>query len=729
MGIRLAVLSSLGFGVAVAAAAQPADPYLRYLQSAPEFQPVRQDRDFLLGRWRTWVYMPWRYQWAAGTGEAGGALCRELGINGGFLDGASGPGGRMPAELAWHDRFDLLFYVDHVAGKGTLHLKHQDGDFGARFKAEQRRVGERFVPLDAAAIAACKGLVEANIAAVRASPRRIAYALDDEISWGSFVRPVVWWLNGARDGYARWLQGVYGGAPPHSAELVAPDAVRGFYGKPFREWDLSPLCDGLAYNDSVWANVLGDLVDHANRADPETPCGFVGGQAPSPFGGFDYQKLVRKVQFIESYDLGSSQAILRSFNPGNALPQVTTHFHKTIEDSRWQSWYYLAHGNRGMIGWVEGWFDGTSPKPWLKAFAPTLKEIAGRVAPKQVGATWVHDGVALYYSHPSIQVGWVLDIEPHKATWTNRNGDHRLGTAPLVRQAWEQMLRDEGIQYSFVGYRDVAVGGVPKGFRVLILPAAWALSDAEARRIREFAESGGTVIADFGTGLFDPHGRGRAKGALDDLFGLARDGTIGARGTLFGGALCVETDQDAGFSYKRIDQLFATVPCPEENGFAVAERGLKTLQSRAAGRGRAVFLNLSPQRYLMHRADWAGAAARRKAFLKPILEAGARPWVTVHGADGARPPNAEITYWSKDGRTLLFLVQNVPMGGGELGGGSGEGLVPGREEVTIRFAAPVQDLVDERTGDRLGTVRETKRSWDRTEAVVLSFQGDPPAAR
>ena len=58
---------------------------------------------------------------------------------------------------------------------------------------------------------------------------------------------------------------------------------------------------------------------------------------PSAFGGYDYAKLMRKVQFIESYNLGSSQAIIRSFNPHNALPAVTSHFHKSADDTIWQT--------------------------------------------------------------------------------------------------------------------------------------------------------------------------------------------------------------------------------------------------------------------------------------------------------------------------------------------------------------------------------------------------------
>ena len=45
------------------------------------------------------------------------------------------------------------------------------------------------------------------------------------------------------------------------------------------------------------------------------------------------------------------------------------------------------------------------------------------------------------------------------------------------------------------------------GSRVLILPHAIALSQAEADEIRAFAQRGGTVLADTEPGLFDQHSR------------------------------------------------------------------------------------------------------------------------------------------------------------------------------------------------------------------------------
>ena len=74
-GSFVSILIMVASVPAVADAQGPAggdDPYRRYITTAPEFQPVRQDPAFLIGRWNTWIYMPWRYQWTIGTGEAGG---------------------------------------------------------------------------------------------------------------------------------------------------------------------------------------------------------------------------------------------------------------------------------------------------------------------------------------------------------------------------------------------------------------------------------------------------------------------------------------------------------------------------------------------------------------------------------------------------------------------------------------------------------------------------------
>jgi len=703
------------------------DPYLTFLKTAPEFQPVKQDPAVMIGRWDTWVYMPWRYQWSIGTGDEGGEFSRDYGFNGGFTDHGEGP-------LDWLEKWRLKFYNDHTASKGFLHLRgaQEEENFRNYFRdARAIRSGtDGPQPVDEALLEKLRDIVTTRVNNIKKSPMRVAYALDDEISWGAFVLPITWRINADDDAYARWLKAYYGGSAPEP-QYVTPDYCLTQYDKPLKDVDFSPLLDRITYHDGVWATFLGKLVECANAADPDTPCGVVGAQSPSIFGGYDYAKLSKKIQFIEAYDLGSSQAVIRSFSPDNAMPIVTTHFHSDaagVPADVWQSWYYFAHGNRGMIGWVEGWFGDSKPRPWLAEYSPTLKELGVVQGPKTLGAKWIHDGVAIYYSQPSIQVSWCLDIEPHGKTWVNRRHDFNFGTSHTVRKAWENILTDSGIQYNFVSYRDVAVNGVPPEYKVLILPACYALSDVEAARIREFAENGGTVIADFACGLFDQHGKGRAAGALDSLFGVKHTGDL-TKADFFGGALWVEADQDKAYDFKSYRELLDTVPSVLKDGYAVAEKNVPVGTVTRAGKGTAVYLNLSPLRYLQYREEGKVNFGALELFTRHLVAAGAFPWVDVFvSGKGVRPRNAEVTYWSKGGRTYVFVVQNVPMGGSELGGGQGRGLIVEKMKIDLLFAAPVKNVIDERTGAALGDGSKFTLDYNTVEAAFLSFQGPPPPA-
>jgi hypothetical protein len=726
---RLPLALAILLVLAASASAAAADPYLDYISTAPEFQPVRQDRELLLGRWNTWLYMPWRYQWTIGTGDEGGRFCRDYGFLGGFTDHGDGP-------FEWFDKWDLRFYNDHTAAKGFLHLRGaQDKQNFARFQRDPRAVRSGVdgpQPLDDALRARLKAIVTERVKNVKGrSSRCVAYALDDEISWGAFVTPLPWRINDDDEAYAHWLRRYYGRDDAPQVQFVTPDFTRAQLDRPLGQLDFSPLLDRMTYNDSAWANLIGELVAAANAADPDAPCGFVGGQAPNLWGGYDYAKLSKKVQFIEAYNLGSSAEIVRSFNPGNAMPVVTTHFHsdpRGTANDVWQAWHYFAHGNRGMIGWVEGWFDGPKPRPWLDEFRGTLKELSVVQGPKLVGARWLHDGVAIYYSHPSIQVSWCLDSEAHGGTWVNRGNDDRLGTSHNVRKAWEFLLADAGVQYNFVPYDEVVKSGVPDEYRVLILPACYALSDVEAGRIREFCERGGTVIADFACGLFDQHGKGRSKGALDDLFGVEHDGTE-TRSDFFGGRLWVETDQDRAYGYQRYAELFSTIDCKLADGYAQAENKLGLDRVRKVGRGTAVYLNRSPQRYLQFREEKTASDATRAPFLRHVHAAGARPWLAVSAEDGRRPESLEVTYWAKGERTLAFVLANANVTGSALGGGGAEGLARRQTKLAVEFPEEAADVVDERTGRRLGAGRRFSFDFNGVEAAFFSFRSRPPAAK
>lgn len=701
------------------------DPYENYVKTSKDFQTVVQNKDRLLRAWPSWTYMPWSYRWGIGYDDAAGRWSLEHGYNGAFLDHGQTRAGGVD-KLAWIDQHKLRFYVDHTASKRYLHL--WDGNEMKPYRDRVHGVGVRTRPVNEQMKRTLQDFIRRYVTNVKSSPYRAAYALDDEISWGHFVHPCMWQVTDDFSAYTAWLQEIYGSrSAPRRTNWISYESVwPKLKGWRIRDFDCSQLMDQWTFNDSYWNNFLGDLVEYCNQIDPATPCGYVGGQSPNTFGGYDYAKLMRKIQFLEAYNIGGSQAIIRSFNPHNALPTVTTHFHKSVPDTVWQVWYYLAHGNRGFIGWVDGWFDGKTPKSWHDKVAPHYREVAYTIGPLLSGAEWIHDGVAIYYNHASIQLGWILDAEAHRRTWINRNGDHRLGSSHLVRHAWENMLRDEGFQYNFINYAEVIQHGIPGEYKVLILPATLCLSDVEARRIKEFCRNGGTVIADYMPGLWDQHGRGRkAGGVLDDMFGVKHNPNLRA-GDVFQSRLWVEVDQDVNFSWKRYRDFLTrnNDGLKDPAGFYQAVRNMAVNHVNKFGRGKAVLMNLSPQWYNAYRESGYVEARRRDVFLRHVQTAGPQRWIwlepvndVIHGY--------EITYWKKNGRTILFVCYNPEVTGSSSGGGNAAGLKSNPVKIRLGVKRGIKNVRDERIRKSLPDGKHFDLIWNMNEALVLSFAGSP----
>jgi hypothetical protein len=160
----------------------------------------------------------------------------------------------------------------------------------------------------------------------------------------------------------------------------------------------------------------------------------------------------------------------------------------------------------------------------------------------------------------------------------------------------------------------------------------------------------------------------------------------------------------------------------------VAERKLPVRTPRKVDRGRAVYLNLSPQRYLMYRQERTDTDAHRRLFLQPVFDAGVRPWLRI--TSNVHLPRIETTSWTKNGRTLAFIMQNVALvKTSESGGVAAEDLVEARVPIEVRLAGPVTGAVNERTGRPLPDGDRFQFEMDTTEAVFFSFQGPPPTRR
>src|SRR5436190_7290290 len=94
-------------------------------------------------------------------------------------------------------------------------------------------------------------------------------------------------------------------------------------------------------------------------------------------------------------------------------------------------------------------------------------------------------------------------------------------SVPANRDGWVRTIKDLGLQFDFVSSDQVEANALASGkYKVLILPLSLALSPAEAKSIEAFANAGGVVIADAGTGMMDKHCAWRQDASLNELFGI-----------------------------------------------------------------------------------------------------------------------------------------------------------------------------------------------------------------
>ena len=468
---------------------------------------------------------------------------------------------------------------------------------------------------------------------------------------------------------------------------------------PIAGWNLSRWMEWRHFMDWQFAHVLAELTLYSNSLDPNTPAGFVGGQQPSAYGGYDYALLSRAVQWME----GSSD-LLRSFWNRPRRPRVSTfHLSGSLRKDAWALWSRLAHGEQAAIAWPEGWFraDPATGKRNLakeiRDLAPVFREIQGAASEFIVNPDTILDAdpIGIYYSHPSIRAGWVMDSITHGETWPNRSSsldDENLSSARL-RESWSRLLEDLGYQYDFISYLDVHERRMDlrRRFKVIILPRVICLSDAEAEALRTFVKSGGVLIADSLAGLLTETGRGRRSGALDDLFGVTRDES---KGYLDGRSL---TEIDAEYGDRPFpERLRAYKGSLRKGSMVVFERGTKV-----DAKNRAVYLNLTPlaYEYLPYRTGEMGKEWR-EMIGSELKAAGLEPRVSVD------KPYIEPLIWRNGSRCVLALVQNRE---------------PDQEQIQIRLNFPAMDIKNIRTGKSFGNVSVFTDTFVPWEANLYSF--------
>ena len=683
-------------------------------------------------------------------------LYQKIGLGGFHIDRGAG----LEDLFAFSLKEQFPYYVDHAADKGFLHLK------GTDIEAVTGKHGLTIRPYSLAdpdTLRQIKEHLDRNIKATKKG-LVLAYAFDDEISLGSYVIPcdvdnhplsLVWFRNWLRNKYQTinslnksWNADFksFDEVMPRSYEEVRRHAQK----PPLSKWNLAPWMDFRQFMDFQFASVLSELTRYTNSLDPKTPAGFVGGQGPGPWGGYDYAMLARAVQWMEAYDIHATNEILRSFWNDERRPRMQTFSStKNPKLDSWFLWYYMLHGNQAVIAWPEGWFrsGGNEIAPYILANKNTFEEIQGKVSEPIVNPKTLFDPdpIGIYYSHPSLQAGWAMDAIVHGKSWVNRNGsiDSKNQTMGILRNVWCKVLEDLGFQYDFISYLDVEEGRIDlnKRFKVIILPRTICLSDLEAQALRNFVTEGGTLLADYLCGVLDEHGKGRTKGALDDLFGVLRDESAGY---MNGGGL---TEIDGEKYQQSFLRRFTHYDGANRfQGIVVFERGTRhrtgatgieikgglglfhrpsvLIESRA-GKGLTIYLNLSPVEYWDPSKRFSGYGHTLRKIVSAVMNsAGIQARVTVYERGNAANM-IEPLYWRNGNKYYIGLIKNPTeqKGLSRLGNFSEIQGITGQEvEIKLEFKDPVRGLINLRTGKNFGPGRiflDKFKPWEGNVYEVL----------
>jgi beta-galactosidase len=310
-----------------------------------------------------------------------------------------------------------------------------------------------------------------------------------------------------------------------------------------------------------------------------------------------------------------SEEFVRSIAPRKFLRSSWIGYDRDATNHCSHAWRQVMMGADSIWYWmwstIGGWQGFQSPN--LVPPEP-VREMLGdtRVVREGLGdlllaSDMQHDGVAVLYSYPSIFVGGRDQrLKSYLSHWA-------------AYLAWQMICHDLQLQYDFVTETDLRADDfAARGYKVLVLPQVWAVSDEAAAAIRRFAEAGGTVLADVRPGFFDGHGRRRAAPALDDLFGAKGDLVAAARGELaIAGDLSAAHGVVEKLEFKR--PLPVARPETENVGplidpsvTATTGKPLGTAGAAAAcvvndvGKGRAILLNAVPRSCFPVRDDTGG---------------------------------------------------------------------------------------------------------------------------
>lgn len=261
-------------------------------------------------------------------------------------------------------------------------------------------------------------------------------------------------------------------------------------------------------------------VEQIRAVDKRHRVGIEGMVYPTLFWqGYNLPKMLKNFDFCAPY-FNTRDVHALKYTAGGALKSAWFGTYETSmgsEQLKQTVWRYLFAGLHGVFYWFSGEPQNTNsfttacitgpdmaPLPQFTVPADEVKLIrSSGIGKLLINSKAVNDGVWIHYSNNSMLASV---LAPDKNTWE------------LSVNEFTELLDSAGVGYELAA-PDEIVKGIPENIRVLILPYALAMSDAECAVIEKFVARGGLLIADHDPAVMDEHARARKKSPLLKVFG------------------------------------------------------------------------------------------------------------------------------------------------------------------------------------------------------------------
>jgi len=438
--------------------------------------------------------------------------------------------------------------------------------------------------------------------------------------------------------------------------------------------NFAPWADHRTFMEITFARAYQVARDAAIEGDPHAHIAVSGTQATNAYDGADWSRLDRVIDDFLSYDGGNQWDMHRSFAKPDAMIGFWTGYGShglAVQNAIWTAAIHnVLHPN---IFWMYSFLNpdmtySASARDMGQAFSSLRFEGVGKLL---MESTRQQDGIALYYSMPSIHAASILGYHQRSSDDDDEAPDKTRLSFAANRDGWVRTIKDLGLQFDFISSEEVAKGQISnEKYKVVILPLAYALSDEEIQHLEEFVARGGVVIADSSPGLMDQHCAWRSTGAMNKLFG------------------------------------------------------------HHIGKGWTINLNKTFDQYPKQRADNFGGAAYRELVNGILAKAGVRPSIQVLTPDGRPVSQAQIARYKFGSAEIITIVkENVAISGvvGKDGvttyNDANLGQIA-RQDVTIKLPRKMY-VADVRSGKQFGNTDVIHTSILLGDALVLGLTSEP----